>query len=156
MISSPKTMAATATVAHVRDEFQDDHVHCVLIVDGDVLLAVVERPDLTDAGPEEPAVSRGRLRGRTVAAGEDLEQVRLAMLDQRRRRLAVVDDREALMGLLCLKRTGRGFCSDADVRARAAEREGLARLSDSWLCRDRDLGARATALTGAVQASGDA
>jgi len=39
-----------------------------------------------------------------------------------RRRLAVVDDGGVLVGLLCLKRTGRGFCSDLDVASRAASR----------------------------------
>jgi hypothetical protein len=40
----------------------------------------------------------------------------------RRVRLAVVDDDGVLTGLLCLKRKLTGFCTDADVAARAAER----------------------------------
>lgn len=123
MISSPKTLPAATTVAQVREVFQDDHVHCVLIVDCDVLLTVVERPDMVEASPEQPAASLGRLRGRTIGPDESLEPVRLFMLGHRRRRLAVVDSRRTLLGLLCLKRTGLGFCSDANVRARAAERE---------------------------------
>jgi hypothetical protein len=130
MISSPKTLPATATVAQVRNVFHDDHVHCVLIIKDDTLLAVVEPPDVVEASPSEPAALLGRLGGRTIEAGENLEQVRMAMLSQRRRRLAVVDG-QVLLGLLCLKRTGRGFCSDADVRARAVEREGQARAADA-------------------------
>jgi CBS domain-containing protein len=122
MVSIPKTCPATTTVAQVRDDFQNDHVHCVLIVDGSVLLAVIERPDIADARPEARAVSLGRLHHRVISPGEALEQARVAMLDQGRRRLAVVDDRGSLLGLLCLKRTGLGFCADTDVRARAAER----------------------------------
>jgi hypothetical protein len=38
------------------------------------------------------------------------------------RRRAVVDDEGRLLGLLCLKASGRGFCADADVAARARER----------------------------------
>ena len=38
-------------------------------------------------------------------------------------RLAVIDEECRLLGLLCLKRTRLGFCSDADVQARAAERQ---------------------------------
>jgi len=126
MISSPKMSPATATVAQVCHDFEDEHVHCVLIVKDSVLLAVIERSDVADAGPDEPALSVGRLRGRTIEAGENLEQARLLMLGQGRRRLAIVDSRKVLMGLLCLTRTGLGFCSDADVRARAEEREGRA------------------------------
>lgn len=130
MISAPKTLPAAATVAQVRDEFQDDHVHCVLIVKDDVLLTVVERPDLVKVSPEEKAVTLGRLGGRTIKADENLERARTSMLSQGRRRLAVIDDHAALLGLLCLKRTGLGFCSDAGVRARAAEREGRSRVAE--------------------------
>ena len=42
-----------------------------------------------------------------------------AMLAAGGRRLAVVDHRLRLLGLLCLKRSGLGFCSDRDVAARA-------------------------------------
>lgn len=38
------------------------------------------------------------------------------------RRLAVVDEAGRLEGLLCLKRTATGFCSDRDVASRARER----------------------------------
>jgi hypothetical protein len=47
------------------------------------------------------------------------------MRAQSTRRLAVVDGTGRLVGLLCLKRTLDGFCSDADVRARAVERGGV-------------------------------
>lgn len=133
MITSPKTLPATTTVAQVREAFQDDHVHCVLILDGAVLLTVLERPDMVEADPKQPAASLGRLRGRSIGPHEDLEPVRLAMLSQRRRRLAVVDSNQTLLGLLCLKRTGLGFCSDADVGARAAERGILASAAGNTL-----------------------
>jgi hypothetical protein len=51
----------------------------------------------------------------------DVEEVRLAMLAARHRRLAVVGAEGELLGLLCLKRSGSGFCSDEDVAARAAD-----------------------------------
>jgi hypothetical protein len=124
MISAPQTCPATATVAELREVFGNDHVHCVLIVEGAVLLAVIERSDIVGAASAVPAVSLGRLSGRTVRPNADVEGARLSMLDQRRRRLAVVDDRGRLLGLLCLKRTGQGFCTDAGVAARAAERAG--------------------------------
>ena len=44
------------------------------------------------------------------------------MVETGRRRLAVVDEYHRLLGLLCLKRSHRDFCADADVQARGAER----------------------------------
>jgi len=121
MLRSPRTCGPTTTVAQVRETFADDHVHAVLVVDDARLLAVVERADLDAASPAALARDAGRLDGRVVGPAVDVEQVRLEMLAARVRRLAVVDARGELMGLLCLKWSGTGFCSDADVAARAAD-----------------------------------
>jgi hypothetical protein len=40
----------------------------------------------------------------------------------RRRRLAVTSDDSRLLGLLCLKANGSGFCSDADVASGGQDR----------------------------------
>jgi CBS domain-containing protein len=122
MIRAPKVCGAATTVAQARAVLRNDHVHAVLVVDGGRLVAVVERPDLDAQPPDRPARLAGRLRDRVTAPGADLETVWRAMTDARRRRLAVVDERGGRLGLLCLKRTGRGFCSDTDVQARADER----------------------------------
>jgi len=53
---------------------------------------------------------------------DDLAVVSRAMEETGRRRLAVVDPGGRLAGLLCRKRSGRGFCSDEGVAARAADR----------------------------------
>ena len=47
----------------------------------------------------------------------------------RRRRLAVVDEDGSLAGLLCLRRDGRGFCTDEGIRARVAARTSRAEPS---------------------------
>lgn len=125
MIRAPKTLPPTATVGEVRRFFEDDHVHAALVVDGGRLLAVIERADL--AGPipaERPAAGIGHLEGRTVEPDAALLPVWDRMRDEGRRRLAVVDGRNMCLGLLCLKRSGRGFCSDTDVEDRRREREG--------------------------------
>jgi CBS domain-containing protein len=127
MIHSPKVCGPTTTVAEVREQFRDDHVHAVLVVDGGRLLSVVERPDVSAAPSDMPARLAGRLRGRVTGPDADLDATWRAMSTRQRRRLAVVDDRGTLLGLLCLKRTGTGFCSDAEVQARADERRELAR-----------------------------
>jgi hypothetical protein len=121
-IHRPTLCGPAATVADARTIFSDDHVQAVLVVDGGTLVAVVERNDLAGATPDAPALGVGCLTGRTVEAHADLDHTWRLMTAGRRRRLAVVDRQGILLGLLCLKRSGKGFCTDADVAARAAER----------------------------------
>jgi len=120
MIRFPKVCPPATTIARARALFADDHVHALLVVDDGMLLAVVERSDLAGADDGGRAVEAGRLAGRVVGPAADLAAVRLRMARARTRRLAVVGDGNRLLGLLCLKRSGRGFCSETDVRSRAA------------------------------------
>jgi CBS domain-containing protein len=95
----------------------------VLIASSGRLLGTLVRADLDDLDDDAaPALSRSRLDGRSVALDEPAEDVRVRLIAHGLRRLAVVDDAGALAGLLCLKRKLTGFCTDADVTARAAER----------------------------------
>jgi CBS domain-containing protein len=122
MLRAPKLCGPGTTVADARRMFDDDHVHCVLVAAADgSLLAVVDRADLRDAEPSATAVAAGRLEGRVIGPSRDAETARREMVARGWRRLAVVDERGRLLGLLCLKRTGLGFCSDADVAARVAD-----------------------------------
>ncbi|MDX6740911.1 CBS domain-containing protein [Actinocorallia sp. A-T 12471] len=121
MILAPKVCGPETTVAEAAAVLRNEHVHAVLVVDGSALLAVVERADLA-APPGSPARRAGRLGDRVTGPDADLETARQAMRAAGRRRLAVVDAGGALLGLLCLKRSGLGFCSDDGIRARAAER----------------------------------
>lgn len=119
MVRRPKLLPATATGRDVRDLFGDDHVHAALVVDGDRLLTVIE-PHEVGASGDGPARAMGTLRGRTVAPDADLWETWVWMIGNRCRRLAVVEDGRCV-GLLCLKRTSRGFCCDAGVHARARQ-----------------------------------
>ena len=47
MVTSPETMPAGASVADVRTALADEHVHMVLLTDGDVLRGTIVRADLT-------------------------------------------------------------------------------------------------------------
>lgn len=116
-LSDPAT-----TAADLRVMFDDDHIHAALIVADGHLIAVIERPDL-ESGPRGDALAAklGTLHGRVLAPDVPLEQARQRMLRAGRRRMAVIDFDGTYRGLLCLKRTGTGFCSDQDVRARSAE-----------------------------------
>lgn len=118
MVRGPRTVPASATVAEARAELLDDHVHVVLVVEGDTLVGTVERIDLVGAPSSAPVLAHAVLDGRTVAPTVAAEDARLLLLARGRRRLAVVDEHGALLGLLCLKRRLTGFCSDADVAAR--------------------------------------
>lgn len=131
MLRRARIHRQAATVAEVRALFTDDHVHCALIAEAGRLIAVVDRGDLGSAAGGAPAAGYGRLDGRVVRAGADLEATRRAMLRQGRRRLAVIDDDGMLLGLLCLKHSSRGFCTDSDVQARAAERRPASRSQQS-------------------------
>ena len=123
MVTAPATMRPTATVAEARAFFADDHVHMALIATSGRLLGTLVRADLDDRDDDAaPALSRSRLDGRSVALEKPAEDVRLRLIAHGVRRLAVVDDAGALAELLCLKRKLTGFCTDADVTARAAER----------------------------------
>jgi CBS domain-containing protein len=124
MILTPRISGSEATVRDVKAQFQNDKVHDVLIVHRGVLLAVVERSDLVQAASDDAsALSVGRLSGRVVAGDYPLRAAHRWMTRTGTRRLAVVDGDGLLVGLLCLKRHGRGFCSAPDLQARADERQ---------------------------------
>jgi CBS domain-containing protein len=124
MLTTPVRHPLSATVGELRDFFRDDHVHAALIVSpAGYLEAVVERDDIAGClTPDAAAAPLGRLAGRTVPAGASLAEAHRAMTAAGRRRAAVTSPDGRLLGLLCLKASRTGFCSDTDVRARARER----------------------------------
>jgi CBS domain-containing protein len=79
------------------------------------------RPTVADAMLTDVKVHGAHTTVREVRAlFADLAQAGQLMLAWGRRRLAVVDRDGKLQGLLCLKRSWSGFCSNRDVRARSA------------------------------------
>jgi CBS-domain-containing membrane protein len=124
MVTRPKTLPPECTVEQVRSLFRDDHVHMALIVDArGHLLTTLERSDVpADARGTAKAGAFGVIRHRTIDPKLPAGVATAVLQAAGRRRLAVVDGRGKLLGLLCLKRTGLGFCSDAGVASRAAER----------------------------------
>jgi CBS-domain-containing membrane protein len=124
MVTGPKTFGPGVGLAEIRSFFADDHVHLALIVARDGrLVTTIERADLAPATSGfTSAAELGTLIGRTVGPADPLAAATAALLREGRRRLAVVDDTGCLLGLLCLKKNGTGYCSDEGIRDRARER----------------------------------
>ncbi|MFE4082426.1 hypothetical protein [Paenarthrobacter sp. YIM B13468] len=123
MVTIPKTFPPSSTVGEVRSLFADDHVLIASVVAANgELLTTIERSDIPAEAPDEsPAVHLGRLEGRTALEYCSINRTTGWLKHQGRRRLAVVDAGGHLLGLLCLKRSGRGYCSDAGVLGRQQE-----------------------------------
>lgn len=120
MVRCPKVLPVDAAVGQVRAAFEDDHVHMVLLTRGSLLCGTVVRGDVPDTAPDvQKALGFAHLTDRTVPATAPADVALQWLVARQQRRLAVVDDRGLLLGLLCLKASGTGFCSDVNVTARA-------------------------------------
>lgn len=118
-------MPSDTSVRAARAALSDDHIHMLLLTDRGKLRGTLIRDDLPDHQDHPaPALTYGVLEGRTVFGDASAEETRLHMIRRGHRRLAVINDEGDLLGLLCLKRRLAGFCSDDDVTARAAARDG--------------------------------
>jgi CBS-domain-containing membrane protein len=127
MVTCPKTYGPDSGIKAIEKLFQDEHVHMALIVSGfGRLLTTIERSDLASVRSSDvPVVTLGTLAGRTVGPSDSLDAAAVTLLREKRRRLAVVDDSGLLLGLLCLKKDGAGYCSDESTLQRANEEERL-------------------------------
>jgi CBS domain-containing protein len=134
MLTAPARHPLSVTVGEIRDFFRDDHVHAALVVSpAGHLRAVVERGDIAGWHPLDAAAAPlGQLAGRTVPAEASLAEVGRAMTAAGRRRAAVISADGRLLGLLCLKASRAGFCSDQDVRARALGKTDRAVTGGRW------------------------
>ncbi|MDT0188539.1 hypothetical protein Q9S36_50960 [Microbacterium sp. ARD31] len=127
MLRSPIVLEESVSVDEVRTVFASTHVHMVLLTPtgrvGEPLLGTLVRDDLAAAEDAHgDALPHARLAGRTVGIGLLADDVRRSMQAAGQRRAAVVDADGVLLGLLCLKHHGGGFCTDAGVASRRAER----------------------------------
>lgn len=123
MITEPKTLPADASIRSVRAAFDDEHVHRVLLTEAGILHGTLLREDLPSlAAPTGHALAWATLQGRTIGPAEPESVAYRYLISADQRRIAVVDTDRRLLGLLCLKRDRRGFCTVADIRARASAR----------------------------------
>lgn len=123
MLQRPKALDDYATLADVRAMFESDHVHAIPVVStSGRLVTVIERSDLESTTDSTlPVTAIAMMHDRCVAPGTDVLDAWEAMRRVERRRLVVVDHTGRLLGLLCLKSTAHGFCSETDVTARGAD-----------------------------------
>jgi CBS domain-containing protein len=120
MVTRPAVRRPSITVGELRTFFEDDHVHMALLVDNGEIVGSVERADLVVATSDAMLAREfAALDGRTIAPDETLADAIAVMKRGGRRRLAVTAEGLGLLGLLCLKASGRGCCSDEDVAARS-------------------------------------
>ncbi|BDH58513.1 hypothetical protein MTP03_34520 [Tsukamurella sp. PLM1] len=127
MLRRPTVHPADVTIGAARAALEAaPKLHLLLLIRDGRVIGTLDRGDLSDpalAG-DSPALALAELDGRTVAPDVPAERLRKDMLATGIRRLAVVDDEMRLLGLLCLKSSGTGFCSDDGVadmrRARSA------------------------------------
>ncbi|MFN8130062.1 MAG: CBS domain-containing protein [Solirubrobacteraceae bacterium] len=114
MVKRPKTLPADATVGQVRALFENPRVRTALLVDGDALAGAIDTGAVPASVPDgEPA--RDHLAANLPHIGPDapMSEALAALEAAGTRRIAVVDaDGRTLRGLLCLDRTGAGFCTD--------------------------------------------
>lgn len=120
MVRVPVLHAPGLTVGEARTALSDPHRHLLLLVRGGSLVGTISRDDLLHAeDAAAPALDLATLSGRTVPPGACLAGTLRWMRTTSTRRLAVVDSGGDLLGLLCLKASGAGFCSDEGIRSRA-------------------------------------
>jgi CBS domain-containing protein len=121
MVRRPVVHPASLTVAEARHALDDPHRHMLLIVSGGRLLGTVTRDDVAGTTDDAaPALTCARLVGRLAQPHQPLEPLQDAMVRAGERRRAVVDEHGVLLGLLCLKASASGFCTDAGIAARRA------------------------------------
>jgi CBS domain-containing protein len=132
MVRRPAVHPPWTTIGDLRAFFEDDHVHIALVVDHGELIGAVERSDLAEADDLASALDVATLRGRAITPDVPLAAALGSLRRSGRRRLAVTGPDRELLGLLCLKASGDGFCSDADVAARRREQGHRVRTPSSF------------------------
>jgi CBS domain-containing protein len=122
MVRNPKIVRLDATVQGALAAFENAHLHMLLLTDGPLLRGTIVRSDLTPGlALDTPALELAALEGRTTSPEAPLASVHEQMITHGQRRLAVIDPDRTLLGLLCLKRTLAGFCTDRGIQDRATE-----------------------------------
>ena len=112
MVTRPKTLPATATVADVRRMFANPHVVSALLADGPLFAGILNR-DTLPAGAPDDASARDYARTDVPTARPEMavsEAVGVLDSNGERRLVVLAADGVTLAGLVCLDETRDGFC----------------------------------------------
>lgn len=109
MLRSPKTLAAEATVAEVREQFENPKVQMVLLVDGRAFAGAVTAIP-AGAAPSDLARSYRDEAPETIRPDVPAEEAFERAAASSNRRVVVLDDEGNLLGLLCLNPSRTAFC----------------------------------------------
>ena len=109
MLREPKTLQARASVAEVRALLDSPRVRMVLLADGRRFRgAITKLPD--EADPNAAALPFAEPKPETLSPSDSAETAFTRAAQNPHRRIIVLDEDETLLGLLCLNRSGTGFC----------------------------------------------
>jgi predicted transcriptional regulator len=114
MVRRPKTLPVDSTVADLRAHFENPRVRTALLADDGRFAGAIAPEELPPEAPGH-APARDHARADLPAVGPEATMGEaLELLDRRgdNRLIVLGDDGETLVGLLCLDRTGTGFCVD--------------------------------------------
>jgi hypothetical protein len=110
MLATPKTLPSETTVADARVALANEHVQMLLLTDGSVFRgAVTNIPEHAD--PAGAALEYADPDAETIAPTESAETGYTLTSRQPRRRVIVLGQEGALLGLLCLDETRTRFCA---------------------------------------------
>jgi CBS domain-containing protein len=109
MLREPKTLEGYASVGEVRAHLANPKVQLVLLADGRRFVgAVTEIP--AEAADDERAVMYADPEPATISPDASAEEAFAAASASPHRRVVVLGDDRALLGLLCLDQTRTRFC----------------------------------------------
>ena len=109
MLSRPKTVAPTTSVAEVRELLANASVQMVLIADGERFCgAVTELP--ADADDDAAALEYADAEPESLSPTATAEEAFARTAAHPSRRVVVLGDDRTLVGLVCLDETRTRFC----------------------------------------------
>jgi CBS-domain-containing membrane protein len=109
MLRDPKTLPGSATVHEVRSMLRNPSVQMVLLADERVFRgAITEIPD--EAADDHVALRYADLDPDSLAPSEPAPTAFDVTAKSPHRRVVVLDERNALLGLVCLDKTLTHFC----------------------------------------------
>lgn len=112
MLRAPKTLAADASVAEVREQLANPKMQMVLLADGRAFKGAVTHIP-ADAMPSDPALDYVDAEAETIPPHASADEAFERATASPCRRVIVLDDDRNLLGLLCLNTSRTGFCESS-------------------------------------------